>query len=139
MKKLLAENAKNNPALTSLIKRRFYRASALGHNNIPAKPKFPFVVYREIDVTPITVAKDTEPDLCRRTFQIYVHDEKGGYSRIDTILRVLKETVVGLTHQTSSTGAYCREATWNGTSADSEDPTYDSNMKFATFTLISSN
>lgn len=139
MKKLFATVAKNTPALQSKVAKRIFRAGSLGHGNIPAKPKFPFVVYREVDVQAINVAKDTAPETRRHVWQIYVHDERGSYSRIDSILEVLRETVVGLTYQTSSTGAYCREAVWNGTSGDSEDPTYDSNMKYATFTLISSN
>lgn len=138
MRKLIAQVLKNTPALQTKVNRRIYAAGSLGRGNIPAKPKFPFIVYREVDQAAINVAKDTSPAVCRRVYQFYVHDEKGGYSRINSTLEVLRETVVGLTDQVSSDGARCLEAVWNGNSADSEDPTYDSNMRFATFTLVSS-
>lgn len=138
MRKLFAYAAKNTPALQSEVSTRVYGSSSLGRGSVPPNPKKPFVVFREIDRLEADVAKDTSPDVCRRVFQVYVHDEKGGYVRIDRILDVLRETVRGLRDQVSSTGARCIDAMWNSTSADTEDPTYDSNMKFATFTLVSS-
>jgi hypothetical protein len=139
MRKLIADTTKNTPAIQAIVARRIYAASSLGKGNVPADPKKPFVVYREVDRIAANVAKDTAPGVCRRVFQFYVHDERGSYSRIDRVLELLVQTVVGLTTQRSSSGAVCMEAVWNGTSGDSEDPTYDSNMKFATFTLVSSN
>lgn len=142
MRKLFATVAKNTPPLQEKVAKRIYAAGSLGRGSglteIPANPKKPFIVFREIDVLFENVAKDTSPDVCRRVFQVYIHDERAGYTRIDQILAVLRETVRGLTDQVSSTGARCIEATWNATSADTEDPTYDSHMKYATFTLVSS-
>lgn len=138
MKKLLATTLKQTPALQQIIGQRVYAAGTLGKGNIPAQPKFPFVVYRELDLAQANVAKDTSPNVCTRIFQFYVHDEKGSYSRINSVLEVLRDTVRGLTDQVSSTGSRCLEAVWNGNSGETEDPTYDSAMKFATSTLVSS-
>lgn len=142
MRKLIAFAGKNTPALQAKIARRFYLAGALGKGKgdaaIPANPTKPFVVVREIDVLPANVAKDTSPNVCRRVYQVYVHDERGTYSRIDQILAILRETVRGLRDQVSSTGSRCIDATWDTVSADTEDLTYDSNMKYATFSLVSS-
>lgn len=138
MKKLLATKLKQTPPLQQIVAQRAYSAGALGKGNIPAKPKFPFVVFREIDVLSLQVAKDTSPNLNQKVFQIYVHDERGSYSRINNILDVLRDTVRELSDQVSDTGSRCLEAVWNGTSAETEDPTYDSAMRFATFTLVSS-
>lgn len=120
-----------------LINRRLYAANSLGVDKVPENPKKPFVVMREMDTNPFNIAKDTRPYANRKIFMFYVHDEKGSYSRIDRIIEVLRETVRSLTDQVSDTGSRCLEATWEGTSGDLEDPTYNSNMKYATFTLVS--
>ena len=138
MRKLAATKIKDAPDMHVLINRRLYAANSLGTGNVPEQPKKPFVVMREMDTQAINVAKDTSPNVNRKVFIFYVHDEKGSYSRIDAIIAVLKETVRKLTDQVSDTGSRCLEATWEGTSADLEDPTYNSNMKFVTFTLVSS-
>ena len=137
MQKLAATKIKDAPDMHVLINRRLYAANSLGTGNIPEQPKKPFIVMREMDTTAINIAKDTSPNVNRKIFQFYVHDEKGSYSRINAIIAVLRETVRGLTDQVSDTGARCLEATWEGTSADLEDPTYNSAMKFATFTFVS--
>ena len=137
MRKLLATKIKDAPDMHVLVNRRLYAANSLGTDRIPEQPKKPFVVMREMDTTAINIAKDTRPYVNRKVFMFYVHDEKGSYSRIDSIIKVLRETVRSLTDQVSDTGSRCLEATWEGTSADLEDPTYNSNMKYATFTLVS--
>lgn len=138
MKKLLVTTLKQTPDLQQIVAQRSYSAGALGKGNIPAKPKFPFVVVREIDVLALNVAKDTSPNVNQKVFQIYVHDERGSYSRINNILAVLRDTVRELSDQVSDTGSRCLEAVWNGDSAETEDPTYDSALRFSTFTLVSS-
>jgi hypothetical protein len=138
MKKLLSTKLKATPALQQLVAQRIYAAGSLGKGNIPAKPKFPFVVFREVDDLALNVAKDTSPNVCQKVFQIYIHDERGSYSRINSIRDVLRDAVRELLDQVSDTGSRCLEAVWNGTSGETEDPTYDSDMRFATFTLKSS-
>lgn len=138
MKQLIQQTLTNTPALQSKIVRRIYAASSLGQNSVPADPKKPFVVHREMGTIPTNVAKDTAPSSCRRVFQFYVHDERGTYKRINSIIAILRETVVGLTGEQSPSGARCLDATWNGTSIETEDPTYDSNLRIVTFTLVSS-
>lgn len=137
MRKLLSTAVKQSEDMHPLINRRFYAASSLGRGRIPADPKKPFAVYKVMDTIPSNVALDTAPDASEHIFNVYIHDERGSYTRIDQIISALKQTIRGLTSQTSSTGARCLEARWIGTSADSEDPTYDSAMKFITFTLVS--
>lgn len=138
MRKLIGQALHNTPAMQAIIAKRIYHASSLGHGNVPALPKKPFMVYRELDRIATNIAKDTAPDNSIRIFQFYIHDEKGGYTRIDQIDAILRETVRGLIGQTSPSGARCTDAVWNGSSGDTEDPTYDSNLKIATLTLISS-
>lgn len=138
MRKLLATTIKNSEDFHPLINRRLYAANSTGVGDIPENPKKPFVVMREMDTLAYNIAKDTNPDLNRKVFQFYVHDERGSYSRIDRIIELLRETVRNLSNQQSPSGARCLEATWNGTSEDLDDPSYDSNVKFATFTLVSS-
>lgn len=137
MRKLIATEIKGSPGLHTLINRRYYAANALGVESIPEKPKKPFVVGREFEQVPFHIAKDTQPHIHRVPWQFYVHDERGSYNRIDLIIDQLRETVIGLTDRVSDTGSRCLEVVWSGTSADLEDPTYDSFMKFATFTLVS--
>jgi hypothetical protein len=138
MKQLIQQRLTNTPALQSKVARRIYAASSLGQNSVPADPKKPFIVYREVDTIATNVAKDTSPSSCRRVFQFYVHDVRGTYKRINSIISVLRETVVVLTGEQSPSGARCSDAVWNGTSGETEDPTYDSNLRIATFTLVSS-
>jgi hypothetical protein len=142
MRKLIASTTKNTPNLQAKVAKRIFQAGSLGRGTglaaIPADPKKPFIVFRELDTISSRVAQLLGRNTSTTVYQIYVHDERGGYSRIDQILDVLRETVKGLTDQVSDTGARCLEATWNSTSGDTEDPTYDSNMKFATITLVSS-
>lgn len=137
MRKIIAQVTKNTPALQAVVGRRIHASSSLGHGNVPAKPKFPFILYREFEEIPFNIAKDTAPDVVRRVFQFYVHDERGTYQRINNIISILRETVRGMTDEVSSDGARCLDATWSGTSGDTEDPTYDSNMKYVTFSFVS--
>lgn len=137
MNKLIATAIKESEAMHVFINRRLYAANSLGVDQVPEQPKKPFIVMREMDVVALKIAKDTRPNIARKVFVFYVHDERGSYTRINRIIEVLRDTVRGLTDQVSDTGSRCLEATWDGTSADLEDPAYSSNVKYATFTLVS--
>lgn len=137
MRKLIATALKNTPELQAIFARRIHAASSLGRGSIPSEPKKPFIIYREFDEMPVNIAKDTAPDAVRRVFQFYIYDERGSYSRIDKGVSIVKQTVRGLEGETGDDGATCLGVVWNATSGDTEDPTYDSNMKYVTLTLTS--
>lgn len=139
MRKLISYRLKMEaPDLQAIVARRIYAAGSLGRGKIPADPPKPFIVFRELDHIAANVARDTAPAAGSKVFQFYIHDVKGGYTRIDAIGALVRQHVLDLVGARSPSGAVCMGATWNGTSGDTEDPTYDSNLKILTITLTSS-
>jgi hypothetical protein len=118
---------------------RVYQWGSLGQDDIPEKPEpFPFLIIFE---NPSTVNQEVQKTQRsqNRYFQIYGYDEHGlGYARIEHVLRLARDTVLGLETAVSPTGARCIGARWTGMSADSRDPDYNANMKFLTVVLTAS-
>jgi hypothetical protein len=117
---------------------RVYQWGALGSDDIPEVPKFPFVVVFE---NPSVVNQEVQETARsqNRFFQVYCYDERmGGYTRIEHVLRLARDTVLGLPMQVSPSGARCTDAKWLGFSSDSRDPEYNANLKFMSVKLTAS-
>lgn len=118
---------------------RVYQWGSLGKDDIPQKPEpFPFLIIFENPSTVNQEVQETHRSQ-NRFFQIYCYDEHGtGYVRIEQILRLARDHVLGLPMAVSPSGARCIGARWTGMSADSRDPDYNANMKFMTIVLTAS-
>lgn len=117
---------------------RVYQRGSLGKSDIPAIPDFPFVLIGE---NPSTVNQEVRQTTNseNRFFLIYCYDEHGSsYLRIEQILRIVRDTLLGIVTQVSPSGARCTDVVWQGFSADSKDPEYEANMRFATFKITAS-
>lgn len=118
---------------------KVYQWGSLGHNGILARPPFPYLLIFEQPATVNREVRDTAPKSHRRNFQISAYDEHGaGYVRIEQGLRVVRDTLLGLTGKTSPTGARCTDIVWTGLSVDSKDVELEANVKWATFNLVAS-
>lgn len=117
---------------------RVYQRGSLGSGDIPAKPKFPFLLIAE---NPSTVNQEVRQTTNseNRFFLLYCYDEHGtGYLLIEQILRRARDTLLGLVAQVSPSGARCTDVVWQGFSAESRDPEYEAFMRFATFKFTAS-
>lgn len=116
---------------------RLYQWGSLGHNDLPAKPTFPFLLTMEQPATVNQEIRDTAPKSQRRNFQIACYDEHGaGYVRIEQGLYVVRDTLLMLKGRVSPTGARCTDIRWTGFSVDSKDVELQANVKWATFSLV---
>lgn len=135
MRELLTSAVKDDTALQAIWNKRFFQAGSLGRGGVPQKPEFPFGTYRELPSIIPNVARETSRSQ-RHFFNVYIHDKQGTYSRINDVIEALRETVIGLAGRTSSSGALCLDAVWNGHGGDLEDEDYKSNLKIVTFELV---
>lgn len=68
---------------------------------------------------------------------IWVHDERGDYSRIDRILKRVIEILVDAVHVAGDDGSILTMAEYQSTSDDFWDDGYRTITKYATFRIIS--
>jgi hypothetical protein len=124
MRKLLRDTILADSGLmTAIPAARWIQAGAV--DNPPARP---FAVIRITDARP-SVSRSSQPSV-----QIWVHDDRGSYSRIDSTLKLIREyfaTVFPLENATER--IVCAE--WAGDSPDLVDEGYNTNTRYSSFTL----
>jgi hypothetical protein len=110
----------------------FYASSSLGNGDNPAVPTKPYVVWNELPAVAYQQVKKLS-DAQLRTFNLYVYDEKGDFTRINAMLRVLRRIVkVDLDHFQLEDGTRCSASEWVGISGNIEDDGYDAIVRFGT-------
>lgn len=75
----------------------------------------------------------------QRTLEIWIHDEEGSYTRIDSLISRVKDylpTVVQV--QDPMTGSWIQEISWVNNSPDLFDDARRTNTKMASFNLVGS-
>jgi hypothetical protein len=117
---------------------RVYPSGTLGIGKNPASPEQPYVQYIELpSVAHLEVRRTSRA--VDRTFQVWAYDKRGSYARIDNILSLVRETILGLiTEVDQESGARCIEVVWEGESQDLHDDEHDENAKYSLFKLTSS-
>jgi hypothetical protein len=88
----------------------------------------PFAVYRIVDDIPTTV-HSSQPRL-----QVWIHDNRGSYTRIDRILELVRTTLENAVPMENSTHRIV-DVEWTGDSPDLVDEGYDTNTRNASFIL----
>lgn len=102
---------------------RWIQAGAV--DNPPARP---FAVIRITDAPP-SGSKAPQPRV-----QIWVHDNRGSYTRIDSTLKLIRERLTtAFPLENATERIVCAE--WTGDSPDLVDEGYNTNTRYCTFTL----
>lgn len=124
MRRLLHQAIIAQSALTAFIPAgRWYQQGA-----VDAQPAVPFAVIGFVGTAP-TPSRSGQP-----VVQIWVHDKKGSYAKIDRILEILRSDLeaLGEIYDGSSRIVDIR---WNGDSGDLVDDGFDTNTKYGSFTI----
>lgn len=114
---------------------RIWAANMLGEPPLISNPAPPFLVIQSM---PSVVARAVQRTARSsfQTFDIRAYDERGDYSQIDTILRLVREVMVGAPGQVSPSGVRCTHADWMGFGVDSDDPVLDKIFKTCSIRLL---
>lgn len=88
----------------------------------------PFGVFRFAG-HPATFARSGKYNL-----EVWVHDLRGSYTRIDAALEIIKDIFEGV--PASWDGQYIAEADWTNDSPDLTNEDYNTNTKMASFDLV---
>jgi hypothetical protein len=124
MRRLVYQALINSSALTQVIPvQRWIQAGAMDL----AIPR-PFAVIRMTDGAP-SISKSVQPSL-----QIWIHDDRGSYTRIDSTLELVKTALNAAVPLEDATHRIV-DINWTGDSPDLVDEGYDTNTKYASFTL----
>jgi hypothetical protein len=113
----------------------FHEMSSLGIGPEVAVPERPYIVYKELpSVEYVEVAEQSNVEL--RSFQIFVYDHRGDFSRINQYLRRIKQVVKQMA-PFEYEGSRCSGVLWGGMSGYVVDDGYDSNTRYgiARFTV----
>lgn len=113
---------------------RAWQSGALGHEGVPAKPDWPFSLFREINVSPYPEVQETSR-CSRHDYLVYIYDDRGSYKRIDDLLRRARDTLKGKVQTAAPSGIICMGVEWFGTSGDLVDKELNSNTKYATIRI----
>lgn len=117
---------------------RVYQAGALGIGHVSSKPARPFMLISELPSISYPVVRDNSPTAKSHFFQIWVYDDRGDMTVIDTILAATEKKINGkLDGVISSTGALCLSSSIQGISQDLVDPEFDLSSRFLTVRLTS--
>ena len=106
----------------------FFGTSALGLGDNVAVPDRPYMVWNEGPDVPFrTVEKATNARV--RNFRIYVYDYKGDFTRINSILKLVRNRVKAMAPFTAGS-VKCHESSWAGESGNLVDDGYDSCCRY---------
>lgn len=119
----------NQPGLQSFVQDRVFQQGSL----LTAQTLKPFLVYSMGNNTDEEMSDPDNFSPCRQFFTVWVHDDEGSYDLIDDIVNEIKRTF--LTAPTS--GSVCG-VQYLETSADHDDPTLQSVMRYVRFQLAQS-
>ena len=112
--------------LTALVGTRVMQQGSL----LSAQTVKPYLVYRMGNNTDEGMADPDSKRPGRQFFQVYIHDEVGDYTRIDDIVKHLKDAFLAAQPSGDVCGIQYLE-----TSGDLDDPTLESIMRYARFQL----
>lgn len=129
MKQLLYSRLQADAELAEVVGDRIYESSALGVGDVPASPAKPYILYTELPSSPYRDVRETSRAKAR-IFQIWCYDERGSFIRIERVLALVRETLLGSVAEVSPSGARCTDVEWQGESSDIVDVPLDSNAKF---------
>lgn len=139
MRSLIYSSLAATSAVTALVGTnpvRIWTANSLGEAHIPPNPDPPFLLVQSI-------ANQVHPQVQKtgrsatQIFDIRVYDERGDYLRIDRLLRIVRDTLLGLTLAVSPSGARCTDVKWQAFGPDSDDPVLDKIFKTVTMRFLS--
>lgn len=121
IRRLLVATLKETPAIDAIVHKRVYPTGSLGKRGIPAEPPKPYMMYKVTAEISHQAVRETSSasDLY---VEIFVYDKGGSFTRINTLLDLVRENVVGLAGQTSDTGARCLDSLWTSNSQDGVAP-----------------
>jgi hypothetical protein len=116
----------NTESVTNLVGDRIFPQGSL----LTGQIQKPFLVYTVGNNTDEGMADPDSFQPSRQFFQVYIYDEVGDYTRIDSIIKVLKNAFL-----TSPTSGDVCGIQYLETSRDMDDSTLESIMRYMRFQL----
>lgn len=135
MRSLIYTTLSSTQAITAVVGTNIFAGNSLGVDPVPGRPPTPFLLIVEMPNFVFQEVRKTSRSV-RQTFDIRCYDERGDYLRIDSTLRLVRDTLLGVVQQKSPSGALCIDVKWEGTGLDSDDPDLDMIFKTCTMSFI---
>lgn len=108
----------------------YYSSTSLGIGPNKAVPRRPYIVVNELADFVHHEVKETSNSRTRN-FQIFVYDEVGDFTRINSIMKALRTRIKAMNGFVTGDGVRCSGSQWNGISARIQNDGYDSIARFA--------
>jgi hypothetical protein len=115
--------AASAPLVAAIPTERWFEAGA-----VPDTPETPFLVLRWLSPVPLAPSWGEQ-------LQVFVHDERGNYARIEAALKLVYARLISLEQYTGTDGRIT-QCDFTGHSGDQEDPDKRTNMKFNSWQVI---
>lgn len=113
----------------------WYPQGVLGEGGIPAEIEKPYMQWAELEPLIHREVRKTSNSKTR-TFQLFIYDDKGDFTRINRILRHLERIVkaMGPFEFTDEDGTvhWCSESDWAGISGSMTDDQYHTTVRYGT-------
>jgi hypothetical protein len=111
------------PLVAQVPAARWYAAGA-----VEDTPQTPFIVVRWLSPVPLVPSWGEQ-------LRLDVHDNRGSYTRIDAVLKLIKAVLEPAEQYVGSDGRIT-QCDYTGHSGDQEDPDKGTNMKFCSWQVI---
>lgn len=133
MESVVTQALVNDEDFEEIFSDRIFAPSSLGVGPIPANPDKPYVLWKELESTAHESVQETS-DATSRTFQFFVHDERGDTTRLNEGLRAIKSVVKDVAPYDDET-TRISESSWHGESEIFDDVEMGNIVRygFATF------
>lgn len=120
--------------LQAMVEDRIWPMGSLGVGDIPAAPKLPCIMYAFGEAPAYTRVRETSKSVAI-PLRIHVYGERGSYTDIDEIHRLVRDTLEGLGGQVSPSGRRCTDSVFLSLGPDSTSSQPDAATKVALYRI----
>lgn len=134
MRAIIYEALISDPALSAVMGARWTSARGVDAELDQAVGfERPFGTFRIVTTTP------GMSRVFLRSLEVWIHDDAGSYTRIDTLIRRVKDLLTGLEQvYHSETDSWLQQCTWVADSPDLFDDARRTNTRMTSFQLVGS-
>lgn len=136
MRQLIFQTLSDDSTVSAAVGTNIFPPNVLGTNPVPARPPTPFFIIAEQPEVAVQAVRKTGRSHTTE-FDLRCYDDRGDYTRIDTLLRAARDALLALDLPAlSPSGFRATDIRWMGTGVDSEDPDLDMIFKFTTIRFV---
>lgn len=130
---------KTHEPIAAMIGDRMYASTSLGREGVPDARTIttPWMAWNELPATNHEIVRKRSKAKTR-TYQLFVYDDLGFYSKINTLLDLAEDVVAGFAPIRTASGLTIMESSWSGLSGNLEDEDYGCSVRFGTASLVCS-